>query len=120
MPKKGTILVVDDDINVTSILEEVLEKEGYCVETANSGDEALQKIAKKCPRILMSDVQMVGISGVDLIQKVLDQCESPPGVIMMSGLKEFGEKASALRVHFLSKPFNIEELKSVVKSIWRK
>ena len=66
MPKKSKILIVDDDAAFSALLQERLEHEQYEVTVANSGEEALQKVASFFPDLVLLDLKMPGLSG-DLV-----------------------------------------------------
>src|SRR5579884_4517916 len=69
MEKKGIILIVDDEENIRDILYEVLSNEGYECERAEGGEEALSKLKKKPFQLVLSDILMPGLSGIDLLKE---------------------------------------------------
>lgn len=111
-----SLLVVDDDKVTRELLFEVFEKEGYSVRLAASGEEALQALAKDPVPIVLSDIRMLGIDGIELLGKIRkDHPETL--VILMTG---FGNLEGAVRAiqkgafDYISKPFRIQELKALV------
>jgi putative two-component system response regulator len=108
------ILVVDDQEIILKLLEETLRSEGYSVRTATNGYEALNAISEKKPDLIITDMLMPKMNGVDMVAKLK---ESPDTrlipVIMLTGLFDFDNKVKALEVgvdDFLGKPFNRVEL----------
>ena len=78
------LLVVDDDRVTRDLLKEVFEKEGFEVSTAESGEAALQALAKTSFPLVLSDIRMLGIDGIELLARVRNQ--SPETfVILMTG-----------------------------------
>ena len=66
----GTVLVVDDEAPVRHMLRIVLEREGYEVREADDGDTAVGMVAEAPPDVLLTDVRMAGMSGLDLVQQL--------------------------------------------------
>jgi CheY-like chemotaxis protein len=67
---KGRILVVDDEANARTALAELLSDEGYTVETAADGFKALGKAAETAPDLVLTDLKMPGMDGVELLRKL--------------------------------------------------
>jgi CheY-like chemotaxis protein len=65
-----TILVVDDNADSIMILRSILEGNGFAVATAQSGQEALQQLAREVPDLVLLDVMMPGMSGFDVLEKI--------------------------------------------------
>ncbi len=66
---KGKILVVDDHPIVRETIEDILNREGYNITSAESGEQALELMHKEKYDILLSDIKMPGMSGLDLLEK---------------------------------------------------
>ncbi|MGB7813930.1 MAG: response regulator, partial [Polyangia bacterium] len=66
----ATILIVDDEKNIRRTVRMVLEGEGYTVEEAASGEEALARLPDVVPDLILLDVQLPGISGLDLLESL--------------------------------------------------
>lgn len=119
LPKSKTILVVDDDELLRSILKEILNFEGFRVEIAGSGDDALEFVAKEIPSLIVLDVGLPGMSGRTVCQKIR---ETYPGIflpiLLISGdtadLLVEGLKAGAN--DFIPKPFKADQIRAKVKS----
>ena len=83
----STVFIVDDEKNIRRTVRMVLEGEGYAVEEASSGEEALARLPDVGADVMLLDVQLPGISGLDTIERVakLKMPEPMPTVIMISG-----------------------------------
>lgn len=115
MKEKKRILVVDDDVNILRVFKTILEKEGYVVETAETGKDALKKIKKEDFDVWLVDVKLPDMDGTDLLLKKAD---SDPIKIIVTGFssEEVGEKAADYGADdFLVKPVRPEELIDTVR-----
>jgi DNA-binding NtrC family response regulator len=109
---KATILVVDDEKYQREALQVILEDEGYRVSTAADGREALQKAADLRPELVLSDLKMPGLSGMDVIRSLQDG-PLPPKVILITahGSVERAREAHKLGAFdYMSKPVVADEL----------
>jgi DNA-binding NtrC family response regulator len=116
------ILVVDDEKHVRTLFERVLVKEGYQVECAASGSEAIDKLASNSFDLVVTDLKMDGIDGLDLIKKGKRAKQDLP-FVLISGYgtaQTAGLAAKEGADVFLMKPIDITELKSAVKKALRK
>ena len=113
---KGRILVVDDEVNARTALIELLSDEGYVVESAADGFKALGKAAEFAPDLVLTDLRMPGMDGLQLLAKLHEGDPDLPVVVMTA----FGEVETAVRAmrsgarDYLSKPVNVGELSLVV------
>jgi two-component system response regulator FlrC len=118
---KGSILVVDDEPAMRLLLSSVLKDEGHDVTAAASGEEALQLIARRHYHLLLTDLKMPGISGLDLLERVK---RDDPGtaVIILTAFGTVEGAVEAMRmgaVHYLLKPLaNPEELRLSVRRVF--
>jgi DNA-binding NtrC family response regulator len=116
------ILVVDDEKHVRTLFERVLVSEGYQVECAASGSEAIEKLANGSFDLVLTDLKMDGIDGLDLIKKGKRAKQDLP-FILISGYGTAHTAVSAANEGadvFLTKPIDITDLKSAVKKALRK
>ncbi len=108
--------MVDDELNICNLLREVLSQEGYVIETCQAGQEALKKTEARNYDMLISDLKMPGISGIELIRSV--KAASPDtATVLVTGYATVETAVEALRYgadDYVTKPFNIEELRKVV------
>jgi two-component system response regulator PilR (NtrC family) len=110
---KARVLVVDDEESIREFLEIMLKKEGYEVTCAEDGHKALDLLKKKSVDLIISDLQMPNITGIELLQKVKDQY--PDMLFMMItafGTTETAVEAMKLGAYdYITKPFKIDEVR---------
>lgn len=114
----NTILIVDDEKSMREFLKILLVKEGYKVFTAQDGDQALELIQKSPVDLVVSDIRMPGISGLELLARIKDHDEDVP-VIMITAFASPNDAVQAMKsgaYDYISKPFNVDEIKSVIHS----
>ncbi len=112
------ILLVDDDPEVSSVLGEFLEREGYQVEVAHSAEEGESKLRKGKFALLLTDIRMGGKSGLDLA-RVAKTINPHIEVIVISAIKDITMAIEAMKAgafSYLLKPFYLEEVLSSVKN----
>jgi len=112
------ILVVDDEQDIRTMLKILLTKEGYAVDTASGGFEALGKIKETFYPLIVSDIRMPDISGLELLKKV--QEISPSSLMILVTAYASNETAIEGMKHgaydYITKPFKIDEIKIVIKN----
>ena len=117
MDKRIRVLVVDDEPRICRLILDVLVQEGYMVDVSFSGADALQMIRKYNYHLLITDLEMPGIDGLELIQKVKKQ-NSEIRAIMITGNSIDDVAVWAVRYgidNYMKKPFNIIKLKEMIK-----
>jgi len=113
------ILLVDDEKAVKWALQEALKDEGYEVETANSGEEGLLKAQETAFDLVVSDLRMPGISGLDMIRE-LRKAQPALRAIICSAYGSMESVVEAMRLgvnDFLVKPFKIAEIRESIAEI---
>ena len=119
---KQKVLVVDDEETSCRNIEHVLTKDGYAVSTAFSGVEALNLLERHSFDIVVTDLKMESVDGMEILEKAKARDPSVE-VIMISGhatppvAKEALKKGS---FHFLAKPFQLDELRATIKEALKK
>ena len=111
------ILVVDDDEDLRSCIQEFLRRRGYHVDVAENGLEAVKQLEHQEPHLVISDIQMPGMNGVELLRTTRDRFPDVP-VILMTGNTTFETAIDALRCrayHYLKKPIRMSELQACVE-----
>jgi ATP-dependent Lon protease len=111
------LLVVDDEKIARTNLEYVLTKEGYRVDTAANGAEALVLLQKQHYDLVLTDLKMDKMDGNQLLEEV-KRLDPETRVVMVTGFATVGSAVDAFRkgaAHYLPKPVNIDELRSVVR-----
>lgn len=112
MEAKGRILIVDDEVNARTALVELLRDEGYSVESASDGFKALGKMADFSPDLVLTDLKMPGMDGIQLLGRLRESDPELP-VVMMTAFGEVETAVGAMRAgarDYLSKPVNVGEL----------
>ncbi len=111
------ILVVDDSPQISKALSDLLGASGYVVRAAPSGERALQILDSAKFDLIITDLKMTGMTGIDLAKKVQEKVPGLP-VIILTGFGDMDSVISALRLgvaDYLKKPFSIDEVLSVVE-----
>ena len=119
MARLGRILVVDDEANARTALAELLREEGYEVETAADAFKALGKVEAFGPQIVITDLKMPGMDGIELVRK-LRAMDDAAAVIVMTAFGAVDTAIDALRAgaeEYLTKPLNFDELLVVVTKV---
>ncbi|MCK5340429.1 MAG: response regulator [Desulfobulbaceae bacterium] len=109
------ILLVDDEDSIHLFYREELEEEGYEVHSALSGEEAMDKLSIIKPDLVILDIQMPGMNGIDALRRIKEINSNIP-VILSSAYQEFKQDlASWASDDFIVKSSNLDELKAAVK-----
>ncbi len=115
------ILVVDDDPTIREIISELLKDEGYLVETAENGKEALEKFSTFQPDIVLTDYLMPEMDGITLCKILKGNPKTiDTGVILITGVNDLETRIKGLSAgadDFLGKPVMIPELKARIRSL---
>jgi len=115
----GSILVVDDEHDIRDSLRMVLEYEGYGVRLASSGSEALAALASAVPDLVLLDVKMPGMDGLDALEAMTQQGYTAP-VVMISGHGTIETACQALRAgayDFIEKPLPTDKVLATVRNV---
>ena len=122
-PMSAKILVVDDSDAMITILHEFLEEAGYKVITASDGKEAIDKVEKENPDLILLDAVMPRMSGYEVTEKLkTDNKTRLIPIIMLTGLSDLNDKIKGIELgvdDFIMKPFNRLELLTRVRSLLR-
>jgi len=117
---KKRVLVVDDDSELVESMRTALLSRGYDVVVASDGAEALARVERDCPDLMVLDLIMPRRSGFTVLERMSRTSRRSTPVIMMTGNDEFKHREAAAQRGvsvFLSKPFAIEELLSEIDTI---
>jgi DNA-binding response OmpR family regulator len=113
------VLVVDDEPDAVELLQEFLAAKGYEVLTATGGEEALRIVREERPHLILLDVRMPGMNGLEVLRHVR-QIDQEVGVIMVTAVseEETGREALALGAFdYIVKPLDLAYLE---RSLWYK
>ena len=120
-PKSQTILVVEDEKNIASFVSMYLKNAGFFVRVASSGTDALANAAAEPPSLIVLDLMLPDIDGIDVCRRIRQRSDVP--ILMLTARDEDIDKIIGLEVgadDYLTKPFNPRELVARVKSILRR
>ena len=115
------ILVVDDDTNICELLRLYLTKEGYQVTVANDGEEGLEKFNQVKPDMVLLDVMMPKMDGLEVCRRIRKAGNTP--VMMLTAKGETFDKVLGLELgadDYMEKPFDSKELVARVKAVLRR
>lgn len=117
MDKQPRVLVVDDDETIRTTMKAILQDEGYAVDLAATGKEAIQKTQEKSYNIALLDIRLPDMEGVELL-KLLKDGFPRTRKIMVTGYPSMQNAISALNKNadaYLLKPVDVEKLLNTVK-----
>jgi len=115
------VLIVDDEVSICELIKLDLEFEGYIVETANDGQEALDKVQTFNPDIMILDLMLPKINGYDVCKKV--NAEKGIPIIMLTAKTDIIDRVLGLELgadDYITKPFDSRELMARVKALLRR
>ena len=115
------ILVVDDDVNICELLRLYLTKEGYQVTIANDGEEGLDKFNQVKPDMVLLDVMMPRMDGLEVCRRIRKLGNTP--VMMLTAKGETFDKVLGLELgadDYITKPFDSKEMAARVKAVLRR
>lgn len=108
----GKVLVVDDEEGVRSLLERTLARVGYSVVSAANGQEALDRVSQQDIEVVLLDIKMPGMSGMDVLQQLARRWPDI-GVVMVTGVADIQTAVEAMKLgadDYITKPFNWDDL----------
>ncbi|KUP04191.1 chemotaxis protein CheY [Bacillus coahuilensis m2-6] len=114
---KEKILIVDDQFGIRILLNEVLQKEGYQTFQAANGVQALEIVDKHTPDLVLLDMKIPGMDGIEILKRMKQKIEDIRVIIMTAyGELDMIQEAKQLGAitHF-AKPFDIDEIRQAVK-----
>src|SRR6516164_1943763 len=121
MTERSRILVVDDETQITRVLKTALNSQGYEVKTAADGESGFHAVLDWLPDLVITDLAMPGMSGVELCRAVRQRSQVP--IIVLSVRGEEKSKIEALDAgadDYVTKPFSVNELMARVRANLRR
>ncbi len=121
-PEETPIVVVDDELAVLSLLEKALSREGYPVEAFGSGPEALERLAKGGVALLITDIRMPEMDGIELSRLALEE-DPDLAILVLTGAADTDTAVESLRLgvrDYLTKPITIDDLNESVSRALRR
>jgi two-component system response regulator MprA len=119
---KAHILIVDDDQHITGVLRRALAYEGYTVEVATRGDEALHKVIEHPPELIVLDLMLPGIDGLEVCRRLRASGNQVP-ILMLTAKDAIPDRVAGLDEgadDYLVKPMELEELLARVRALLRR
>ena len=116
-----SVLVVEDESSIASFVSLYLKNAGYAVKTAATGSDALTQVAAQEPALIVLDLMLPDIDGIEVCKRVRQQSDVP--ILMLTARDEDVDKIIGLEVgadDYLTKPFNPRELVARIRSILRR
>jgi DNA-binding response OmpR family regulator len=116
------VLVVEDDATIARILADNLAYEGFVVERASDGRQALEKVARFLPELVLLDLMLPHGSGFDICRQISVR-PNPPAVIVLTARRDKDDKVRALKIgadDYVTKPFALDELLARVHAVLRR
>jgi two-component system KDP operon response regulator KdpE len=115
------VLVADDEPRITKLVSLALNAEGFRVVTASGGEEALQKAEEVRPDIVLLDIVMPGMDGIEVMRQLRER--RPVPVILLTARGSTSDKAKGLDLgadDYVAKPFDLDELAARVRAVLRR
>jgi putative nucleotidyltransferase with HDIG domain len=111
-PTPVGVLVVDDEATFRDALARYLEHRGFAVRTASSGEEALERLREASAAVMLLDIRMPGMSGIDVVPEALD-IDSDVAIVMLSAMTDATSAAHCMQrgaLDYLTKPIDLRDL----------
>jgi DNA-binding response OmpR family regulator len=121
MSGRARVLVVDDEPMVREVLGRYLQREGYDVETAADGEQALSAVRRNRPDLVLLDLMLPCVDGLEVFRRL--QAADPPAVIMITARGEETDRVVGLELgadDYVAKPFSPREVVARVRSVLRR
>ena len=113
------ILVIDDDVDLCRFMQDVLAKDGFKVTTQSDTTRAVERIRKERPHIIVLDLMMPGIGGVDLL-KAIRKFDSDVAIIIFTGYPSVDSAVASMKLEafdYIKKPFDVAEFRAVIDKV---
>jgi len=118
----ASVLVVDDDPQLREALTRALQLDGYVITTAANGAKALEMVAQQRPDVMVLDVMMPYVGGLDVCRTLRDRKDLLP-ILVLTARDEVGDRVAGLDAgadDYLTKPFALEELRARLRALLRR
>ncbi len=115
--ESARVLIVDDEADTCSLLQEIMEKEGYDVQTTHDGPMALDAVKNQSLDVVLSDIQMPGMNGIQLLGAIHNH-QPRTQVILLTAYGSLNTAVEGIKAgafDYMSKPFALDEIRTVVR-----
>src|SRR3954469_9045887 len=122
MTSGADVLVVDDDPQLREALSRALTLDGYAVTTANNGAQALDSVSRQRPDLMVLDVMMPYVGGLDVCRTLRERRDRLP-ILVLTARDEVGDRVAGLDAgadDYLTKPFALDELRARLRALLRR
>ncbi|AIQ65668.1 XRE family transcriptional regulator [Paenibacillus stellifer] len=116
------VLVVDDEASIAGAVSYALQREGYTVQTAGNGEEALERVESFQPDVMVLDVMMPKLNGYEVCRR-LEGRERKPAILLLTVKDDIVDKVLGLELgadDYMTKPFDMREIMARVKALSRR
>ena len=111
------ILIVDDEENIRILYKEELEEEGYQIDLAKNGEEALEKVSSFQPDLVTLDIKMPGMDGIEVLKRIRESQKKIP-IVMCSAYGDYKQNlATWASDAYVVKCADLTELKSTIRRL---
>jgi two-component system phosphate regulon response regulator PhoB len=121
---KGSVLVVEDDRDIGELLEYNLARNGYEVRVATTGEEALEEVRKRSPDLIILDLMLPGVDGIDVCRMLrADPDTAAIPILMLTARDQEADIVTGLEIgadDYMTKPFSVRVLLARVKALLRR
>ena len=121
MPLSDTIVVADDSMTILAMTSSRLERAGYDIVTATRGDEALKLVQETRPRLVLLDVEMPGLDGVEVARRIrADESLAGTFIVLLTSLSQESDIETGIAAGadaYLTKPFSPQDLQTQVEKL---
>jgi two-component system, OmpR family, response regulator ResD len=121
--RRGSVLVVDDEPTIGEIVSRYLERSGYDTRVAADGPQAIAAVASQRPDLIVLDVMMPGMDGLEVMRRVRERAERRTAIILLTAKGEESDRVIGLRLgadDYVVKPFSPAELVARVDAVLRR
>jgi two-component system, OmpR family, response regulator ResD len=119
----GSVLVVDDEPTIAEVVSRYLQRAGYQVRTAADGPVALQLVAESRPDLVVLDLMLPGLNGLEVMRRMRDGDREPLAIILLTAKGDESDRVVGLRLgadDYMVKPFSPDELVARVHAVLRR
>jgi len=121
--QEKTVLIVDDEPDIRSFLADLLSTQGYRCASADSGLAALAQVGSLQPDLVLLDIMMPGMSGIEVLRQIRERGDVDPAVVMLSCLSHPNTTMRALDEgadNYIVKPFRVSDLINTLDRVLEK